>query len=66
MKDEGRPAPDLYALIGIAVAEFIREERAFMAHDVTLSLHAMKLQADDEEFRHLCDAAIRLLADLMH
>ncbi|GEM_PF-1631977 len=66
MKDENRPAPDLYALIGLAVAEFIREERAFKAHDVSLALHAMKLETNDEEFRYLCDAAMRLLADLMH
>ena len=66
MKDENRPAPDLYALIGLAVAEFIREERAFKAHDVSLALHTMKLETNDEEFRYLCDAAMRLLADLMH
>ncbi|WP_145888253.1 hypothetical protein [Candidatus Pantoea soli] len=66
MKDERRLTPDLYALIGIAVADFIREDRAFKANDVTLALHEMKSEAGDEEFRHLCDAAIRLLADLMH
>lgn len=66
MRDESRPTSDLYALIGIAVAEFIREERVFKAHDISLSLHVMKLGANDEEFRHLCDAAMRLLADLMH
>ncbi len=66
MKDEDTPTPDLYALIGLVVAEFIREERAFEAHDVSLALHVMKQGTDDEEFGYLCDAAMRLLADLMH
>lgn len=66
MKDESRPVSDLYALIGVAVAEFIREERAFKAHDIALSLHYKKLKTTDKEFHRQCDAAIRLLADLMH
>lgn len=66
MRDENRPTPDLYALIGIAVAGFVREDRAFEAHDVTLTLHDMKSGTHDKELQQLCDAAIRLLADLMH
>lgn len=66
VKQVNRPEPDLYALIGIAVTEFIREGSVFRIHDVTQVLHAMKAEARDEAFRLRCDAAIRLLADLMH
>ncbi|MDT8852015.1 hypothetical protein RN053_16055 [Pantoea dispersa] len=66
MKQVNRPASDLYALIGSAVTEFIREGSVFRIHDVTQVLHTMKAEARDEDFRHRCDAAIRLLADLMH
>ncbi|PIF22433.1 hypothetical protein SAMN06273570_0171 [Candidatus Pantoea floridensis] len=66
LRDENRPTPDLYALIGMAVAEFIREERVFKAHDISLSLHVMKSGTKDKELRRLCDAAMRLLAGMMH
>jgi hypothetical protein len=64
--NELRQTPDIYGLIGIAVAEFIREGRLFKAHDISQSLHVMKSATDDEALRHRCDAAMRLLADLMH
>lgn len=66
MRDDNSLKSDLYAIIGQAVAEFIREERSFKTHDISLSLHAIKSASTDEELRHLCDTAMRLLADLMH
>ena len=64
--DKSLITAELYSLIGSVVTEFIRENRPFKAHDITLVLHTMKSNTEDAEYRKFCETAIRLLADLMH